>query len=81
MMHRFECVGRNCAHKLTLELFKPTRRSRVGFRQNSKVNACALVLPTHEKHVHHLFYRMGAKNLPKIPKFASKINFENHACR
>ena len=56
MMHRFECVGRDCVHKVPLN----------GFRPNSKVPRAHNSTDPRIKPVHHLFYKMGPPKLSKI---------------
>ena len=58
MMHRFECVGRDCVHKVPLN----------GFRPNSKVPRAQNSTDPRIKPVHHLFYRMGPKKFVKNTK-------------
>ena len=55
MMHRFECVGRDCVHKVPLN----------GFRPNSKVPRAHNSTDPRIKPVHHLFYKIGPKKLSK----------------
>ena len=49
MMHRSECVGRKCVHKVPLN----------GFRPNSKVPRAHNSTDPRIEPVHHLFYKMG----------------------
>ena len=56
MMHRFECVGRDCVHKVPLN----------GFIPNSKVPRAHNSTDPRIKPVHHLFYKIGPKKLSKI---------------
>ena len=59
MMHRFECVGRKCVHKVPLN----------GFRPNLKVPRAHNSTDPRIKPVHHLFYKMGPQKLSKIQKY------------
>ena len=59
MMHRFECVGRDCVHKVPLN----------GFRPNSKVARAHNCTDPQIKPVHHLFYKIGPPKLSKIQNF------------
>ena len=55
MMHRLECVGRDCVHKVPLNSFRP----------NSKVQRAHNSTDPRINPLHNLFYKMGA---PKIVK-------------
>ena len=77
MMRRFELVSRNCVHKVTLEWFKHTRRSRVCFRPLQRYRVHTVPSTNKIKPLNHLFYRMGEEK--KRKKKVKICYFPNHA--
>ena len=73
MMHRFECVSRDCVHKVPLN----------GFRPNLKVPRAHNSTDPRIKPVHHLFYKMGAQKIVKNTTFSFFTDlpdaWQNHA--